>query len=70
MTDETEGGAQMENPGNDWTAQTLAGAAGVTDAYIRHLCILGTIQGEKFGYQWRIPYVEGVRWMEQRKRGT
>ena len=54
------------NDGQDWTAQSLAEAAGVTDAYIRYLLLNGTLTGDKFGYQWRIHYVEGKRWLASR----
>jgi hypothetical protein len=68
MIDETEGGKQMGNEGNDWTTQTLAEAAGVTDAYIRYLLIKGDLQGEKFSRVWRIPYAVGLQWLQSRKR--
>jgi len=68
MDNQTTGGNPM-GEGRDWTAQTLAAAAGVTDAYVRHLCILGAIKGEKFGYQWRIPYAVGQRFIEERQGG-
>ena len=64
---EPMGGEQMENEGSDWTTQTLAAEAGVTDAYIRYLLIKGDLQGEKFSRVWRIPYVVGLQWLQSRK---
>ena len=48
----------------DWTTESLAKEAGVSSAWIRQLLIQGKIKGEKFGHIWRIPYVEGQRWLE------
>jgi len=57
----------LENTMKDWTTQTLAKAAGVTDSYIRLLLTQGQLRGEKFGYMWLIPYEVGQRWLDERK---
>ena len=54
--------------GQDWDTITLARAAGVTATYVRYLLSQGTLQGEKFSRVWRIPYEEGLRWLESRQK--
>ena len=57
---------QEEGIMRDWTTQTLARAAGVTDSYIRYLLTNGYLRGEKFSRVWRIPYEVGRQWLESR----
>lgn len=49
-----------------WTAQELAAAAKVSDAYIRQLLLARKLRAAKAGHVWVIPYAEGQRWLEQR----
>jgi excisionase family DNA binding protein len=49
-----------------WTAQELAAAAKVSDAYIRQLLLAHKLEAVKAGPVWVIPYAEGQRWLEQR----
>jgi len=51
----------------EYTTKTLAKAAGVSDAYIRQLCIAGKLQAHKLGRDWLIPFTEGIRWLEERQ---
>lgn len=50
-----------------YTTKELAKEAGVTQAYIRQLCIKGEIRADKVGRDWLIPVREAVRWMSQRE---
>jgi excisionase family DNA binding protein len=52
----------------DWTTKELAGAAGVTQVYIRLLLKDGTLQGYKRGRDWFIEYEAGERWLEARRK--
>jgi len=51
----------------DFTASSLAAAAGVTFSYIAQLCRAGKIPAQKFGAAWLIRYEDGAAWLEQRK---
>ena len=55
-------------PAQDWTTKTLAEAAGVSTRYIRQELTAGKIEGRKLGRDWVIPYQEGRRWLEERRK--
>lgn len=54
-----------ESP-EEWTADALAQAAGVSAVYVRRLCKRGTIKARKLGWAWLIPYEEGQHWLNER----
>jgi len=49
------------------TTRQLAERAGVTQAYIRQLCIRVVIKAEKPGRDWLIPDDEAERWLKERQ---
>lgn len=51
-----------------WLAAELAEKAKVSDARIRQLLLDGRIEANKAGQVWTIPYLVGVRWLENRER--
>jgi excisionase family DNA binding protein len=51
-----------------YTTTELAQAAGVTDAYIRKLCIAGKLTGRKMGRDWAIPAEEAKRFIADRRK--
>jgi len=58
---------QIESQHDDWTTETLAQAAGISQtSYIRRLCLNGTLQARKLGRDWIIAYEEGLRWLTAR----
>ena len=50
------------------TTRQLAERAGVTQAYIRQLCIRGVIKAEKPGRDWLIPDEEAEHWLSRREK--
>jgi hypothetical protein len=53
-----------------WTTSSLAEAAQVDQSRIRQLLLAGKLQGQKLGRDWLIPYEEGQRWLEGRRKGA
>jgi excisionase family DNA binding protein len=56
-----------ETKHEDFTASSLAKAAGVHYTYIARLCRQGRIPARKFGPVWLIHYEDGVAWLEARQ---
>jgi len=55
---------------DDYTASSLATAAGVTFSHVARLCREGRIPARKFGSSWRswqIRYEDGQRWLAERQ---
>lgn len=54
--------------GRDFTAGTLARAAGVSPSYVARLCRLGILPAVKVaGAVWVIRYADGAAWLAQRE---
>jgi hypothetical protein len=51
-----------------WQTMELAEKAGVSDAWIRRQLLDGKLRGDKAGQVWTIPYDEGKRWLDSRKK--
>jgi len=52
----------------DYTAASLAAAAGISRAYVSRLCQSGVIPAVKVvGTVWVIRYEDGQRWLAERK---
>jgi len=51
----------------DFTASSLAEAAGVHFSHVARLCQQGRIPARKFGSAWVIRYEVGQRWLEERE---
>lgn len=51
-----------------YTTKILAQESGLTQAYVRQLCIEGKIQAKKVGRDWVISYGEAVRFLRERKK--
>lgn len=55
-----------DNGKTAYTTGELAKLAGVSQARIRQLCIVGKIAATKFGRDWRISRSEAQRWLDGR----
>ena len=51
----------------DYTASSLATAAGVTFSHVARLCREGRIPARKFGSSWQIRYKDGQAWLAERQ---
>ena len=62
-------GAMVENAveTQDFTASSLAEAAGVHFSHVARLCRQGRIPARKFGSAWVIRYEVGRQWLEERE---
>ena len=50
------------------TTRELAEKAGVSQAYIRRLCVEGVLEATRPGRDWLIPEEEAERWLRHHKR--
>lgn len=57
----------VANETQDFTAYSLAQAAGIDYSYVARLCRQGRIPARKFGHAWLIRYEVGQRWIEERE---
>lgn len=62
-------GMDMKQDANeqDYTATSLAAAAGVHFTYIARLCRQGKLACRKLGQYWLISREDGQRWLEERQ---
>lgn len=58
----------MDNTEHDFTATSLAAAAGVSKVYVARLCRLGIIPAVKIAKNvWVIRHEDGAAWLAQRQ---
>lgn len=65
MSEETTATEQQ-----DYTATSLAAAAGVHFSHVARLCREGRIPARKFGNVWLIRFADGQRWLAERQAKT